>query len=53
MDKTLLKTALNGVALAVGVAIIVMQILGSLGIGTATTLLGVGLTALALAGLQK
>jgi hypothetical protein len=53
MDKTLLKTVLNAVALAVGVAIIIMQILGSRGIGTAITLLGVGLTALALAGLQK
>jgi hypothetical protein len=53
MDRSLIKTILNAVALALGVAVVVLQILGSLGIGTATTLLGVGLTSLAIAALQK
>jgi len=53
MDKNLLKTILNAIALAMGVAVIVMQTLGSLGTGTAITLLGVGMAALGIAALQK
>jgi hypothetical protein len=36
-----------------GVAVITLNILGSLTVETAVTLLGIGLTTLALAGLQK
>ena len=53
MEKNLLKTALNGIALAMGVAIIVLQTLGSVGTGTAIILCGIGLTALALAALRE
>ena len=53
MNKNLLDTVFKGVALAMGVAVIVLNILGSLTTDTAVSLLGIGLTALAIAGLQK
>jgi|OpeIllAssembly_1097287.scaffolds.fasta_scaffold164250_2 hypothetical protein len=53
MDKNLLDTVFKAVALAMGVAVIVLNILGTLSVNTAITLLSIGLTALALAALQK
>lgn len=53
MNKQIVSTALKGIALATGVAVIVLNILGTLTTNTAIDLLGVGLTALAIAALQK
>ena len=53
MNQNLFDTIFKAVALGMGVAVIVLNILGSLSMETAVTLLGIGLTALALAGLQK
>ncbi len=53
MNKNLLNTIFNGLALAMGVAVIVLNILGTLTVNTAISLLSIGLTALALNGLQK
>ena len=53
MNKKLLSTILNGIALAMGVAVVVLNMLGSLTTSTAITLLGIGLAAIAIAGLQK
>jgi len=53
MNKNLLDTIFNAVALGMGVAVIVLNTLGSLTVDTAVTLLGIGLTALAIARLQK
>lgn len=53
MSKSIVSTALKGIALAMGVAVIVLNILGTLTTETAISLLSFGLTALALAALQK
>jgi hypothetical protein len=53
MNKNLLDTIFKAVALGMGVAVIVLNTLGSLSVDTAITLLSIGLTALAIAGLQK
>lgn len=53
MNKNIISIALKGVALAMGVAVIVINILGSLTANTAINLLGIGLVALALEALQK
>jgi VIT1/CCC1 family predicted Fe2+/Mn2+ transporter len=53
MNKNLLDTIFNGVALAMGVAVIVLNTLGTLNVNTAITLLSIGLAALAMFGLQK
>jgi len=53
MNKNLLDTIFKAVALAMGVAVIVLNTLGALTGDTAVTLLGIGLTTLAMAGLQK
>jgi hypothetical protein len=53
MNKDLLDTIFKAVALAMGVAVITLNILGSLTVDTAVTLLGIGLTCLAIASLQK
>jgi hypothetical protein len=53
MYKNLVDTIFKGVALAMGVAVIVVNTLGSLPTASAFTLLGIGLAALALSGLQK
>ena len=53
MDKNLLDTVFKAVALGMGVAVIVLNTLGTLTVNTAITLLSIGLTALAMAGLQK
>lgn len=53
MNKNLLDTIFKAVALGLGVAIVTLNALGSLTVDTAITLLGIGLTCLAIAGLQK
>jgi hypothetical protein len=52
MNK-IISTALKGIAVAMGVAVIVLNTLGTLTTETAVTLLSIGLTALAIAALQK
>ena len=53
MNKNLLKTIFNGVAMAMGVAVIVLNIVNPLSVTGATSLLGIGVAALGIAGLQK
>ena len=53
MNKNLVNTILNAVALGMGVVVIVLNTLGSLSVETGVTFLSFGLTALAIAGLQK
>jgi hypothetical protein len=53
MNKNIVSTALKGIAVAMGVAVIVINTLGMLTTGTAITLLSVGLTVLAIPSLQK
>jgi len=53
MNKNLLKTIFNGVAMAMGVAVIVLNIVDPLPITDATSLLGIGVAALGVGGLQK
>ncbi len=52
MNKKTLSTILKAVAVAMGIAVIVLNILGSLAAGTAFSLLGIGLASLAVAALQ-
>ncbi len=49
----IVNLACKGVALAMGVAVIVLNILGTLTVSSAVGLLGIGLAALALASLQE
>ena len=53
MKKGLLKTIFNGIAVAMGVALIVTNIINPLDVTTATTLLGIGVAVLGIANLQK
>jgi hypothetical protein len=53
MNKKVISTALKGIAVAMGVAVIVLNILGTLAAETAITLLSIGLTALAIESLQN
>ena len=53
MNRNIVDTVLKAVALGMGVAVIVLNALGSLSTDTAMTLLGFGVAALAIAGLQK
>ena len=53
MNKNLLKTILNDIAVAMGIAVVVMNILGALAGSAAFNLLGLGLAAVAIAALQK
>lgn len=53
MNKNLLKTICNGIAVAMGIAIIVLNIVNPLSLTGATTLLAIGVGALGIAGLQK
>ena len=52
MYKNITKIALRGIALAMGVAVIVMSTLKTLDINTGVAMLGLGLVALALANLH-
>lgn len=53
MNKNLLDTVFKAVALGMGVAVIVLNTLGSLTADAGIAFLGIGLTALAIAGFQK
>lgn len=53
MHRNITKIALKGIALAMGVAIIVMSTLKTLEINAGVTMLGFGLAALALANFQE
>lgn len=53
MSKPIFPIALKGLALAMGVAVIVLNTLSALTATTGIALLSLGLTALALAALQK
>lgn len=53
MYKNITKIALKGIALAMGVAVIMLGTLKTLDINTAVSILGFGLTALALANFQE
>lgn len=53
MKGNLLRTIFNGVALAMGVAVFVLNIINPLSLADATSMLGLGLAALGVAGLQK
>ena len=53
MTKNITKIALKGIALAMGVAVIVLGTLKTLDINAGVSMLGVGLTALALTNLQE
>ncbi|HTP02424.1 MAG TPA: hypothetical protein VMJ64_13710 [Anaerolineales bacterium] len=53
MDRNLLKTVCFGLAVAMGVAVIVTNIVSPLAPATVSNLLAVGLAAVGIAGLQK
>ena len=48
-----LNVIFNGIAVAMGVAIIVLNIVNPLSLAAATTLLGIGIAALGIANLRK
>ncbi len=52
MNNTV-KIVLNAVAIAMGIAVIVTNIVNPLSLGAISTLLGVGVAALGIANLQK
>jgi hypothetical protein len=53
MKKQTLSVALKGIGVAMGIAVIVLNILGTLTSGSAMNLLGIGVVALGMAALQK
>lgn len=53
MNKKLIPSILNNLAVAMAVAAVVLNILGTLTPATGFTLLGVGVAALAITGLQN
>ncbi len=53
MNKNIVSIALKGIAVAMGVAVIVLNILGTLEANNTANMLGIGLTALAIAAMQK
>ena len=53
MNKNLLRIIFDGVAMAMGVAVDVLSIVNPLSMTGATSLLGIGVAALSIAGLQK
>ena len=53
MNKNLLKTIFYGVAMAMGIAVVVLSIVNPLSVSGSTSLLGIGVAALGIAGLQK
>lgn len=52
MNKNIVKIALKGIALAMGVAVIVMSTLKTLNVSAGVSMLGMGLAALALVNFQ-
>ena len=53
MNKNLLETIFSGIALAMGVAIVVLNIVNPPSLTGATSMLGIGVAALGIANLQK
>jgi hypothetical protein len=53
MNKYIVSVSLKGIALALGVAVIVLSTLGTLIPNNGVNLLAIGMAALALAALQK
>lgn len=53
MNTHIVKIALKGIAMAMGIAVIVMSALNTLEAGAGVSMLGMGLTALALASFQE
>ena len=53
MPTNLLKTVCSGLAVAMGVAVIVTNIINPPSVASLANLLGIGVAALGLAGLQK
>ena len=53
MNKNLLKTIFNGVAVAMGITIIILNIVNPLTLTGVTSLLGISVAALGIANLQK
>ena len=53
MIKNITRIALKGIAMAMGVAVIVLNTLKTLDINSGISMLGLGLTALALANFQE
>ncbi len=53
MERSLLKTIYYGLAVAMGVAVIVLSIVGTMTAANMGILLGVGVAVLGVAGLQK
>ena len=53
MNKNLLKTIFYGIAVAMGIAVIMLNIVNPLTLAGATSLLGIGVLALGITGLQK
>ncbi len=53
MDRNLLKTIFYGIAVAMGVAVIVLNIVNPLPATAIGTMLGIGVAVLGIAGLQK
>lgn len=53
MYKNIVKISLKGIAMAMGVAVIVMFTLKILDVAAGISMLGIGLTALALVNLQE
>lgn len=48
-----LNVVFNGIAVAMGIAIIVLNIVNPLSLASATTLLGIGIVALGIANLRR
>ena len=53
MYKNITKIALKGIGVAMGVAVVVLSTLKTLDVNTGISMLGFGLTALALANFQE
>ena len=53
MNRNLLKTIFYGIAVAMGVAVVVLNIVNPLTLASATSMLGIGVLALGIAGLQR
>lgn len=53
MDRNIVSIVLKWIAAAMGIAVVVMNLLGTLDSNTAFSLLGLGLLAQAIAALQK
>ena len=53
MKPNLIKTIFNGIAVAMGVAVIVTNIVSPLSLGGVANLLAIGVAALGIANLQK